>query len=139
MFQMREAMDRAFEDALRVRTGANGLTVWQLPIDAYATDEALVLEANLPGLNASDVEVLLEGDTLTIRGEFKPTNDDTKYLIRERATGKFERVLTINTPIDHAKVEANFENGVLTLTLPKAEAVKPRQIAIKPRPTQSAN
>jgi HSP20 family protein len=138
MLQMREAMDRAFEDVYRGRT-TNGVPVWQLPLDAYVTDDALVLQANIPGLSANDVEVLLEGDTLTIRGELKTAAEENKYLLHERATGKFERVLTINTPIDHPKVEADFDNGVLTLTLPKAEAVKPRQIAIKPRPVQSAN
>jgi HSP20 family protein len=136
MIQMREAMDRAFDDAWRTRGGA---TVWQLPIDAFVTNEALVLQMNIPGLNPGDVEVMLEGDTLTVRGEFKQTQEDGKYLLHERPTGKFERVLTVNTPIDHAKVEANFDNGVLTLTLPKAEAVKPRQIEIKPRSVQSAN
>ncbi len=136
MIQMREAMDQIFNDVYR---GRNGVTVWQLPLDAYATDDALVLQASIPGLNANDVEVMLEGDTLTVRGEFKATTEDTKYLLHERPVGKFERVLTINTPIDHTKVEANFENGVLTLTLPKAEAVKPRQITIKPVSVQSAN
>lgn len=140
MVQMREAvdrMDRMFEDAFRGRT--NTTQVWALPIDAYATDEALVLKANIPGLKPEDVEVMLEGDTLTIRGEFNAEQEDKKYLLRERTWGRFERTMTINTPIDHSKVNAEFENGVLTLTLPKAEAVKPRQIAINAKTAASAN
>lgn len=132
MIQMRDVMDRldrAFDDTFRGRL--NGVTAWALPMDVYTTDDALVLEANIPGLKPDEVEVMLEGDTLTIRGEMKAHVEDTKYLLHERPVGKFERTLTINTPIDHTKVVAEFVNGVLTLTMPKAEAVKPRQIAIK--------
>ncbi len=131
MLTLRETMDRMFDEAYRTR-GAN-TTTWSLPIDAYVTNDAIVLEVTVPGVKPEAVEVMLEGDTLTIRGEFKPAVEEAKYLLRERAAGRFERTLTINTPIDHEKVAANFENGVLTLTLPKAEAVKPRQIQIQPK------
>jgi HSP20 family protein len=132
MIQMRDVMDRmdrAFDETFRSR--ATGVTSWALPMDVYVTDDALILEANIPGLKPDEVEVMLEGDTLTIRGEMKQKVEDAKYLLHERVFGKFERTLTINTPIDHSKVNAEFANGVLTLTMPKAEAVKPRQIAIK--------
>lgn len=130
MIVMRDAMDRLMEENLRSRNGGQSTGVWALPIDAFATEDAIVLQADVPGLKPEELQVTLEGDTLTIRGELKGT-EDRKYLLRERPTGNFERTLTINTPIDHAKVDASFENGVLTLTLPKAEAVKPRQISIK--------
>ncbi|MBX3086556.1 MAG: Hsp20/alpha crystallin family protein [Anaerolineae bacterium] len=128
MIQMREAMDRAFSDS---QYGREFRSTWNLPIDAYATSDAIVLKADIPGLKPEDIQITLEGDTLTIRGEFKNDAEEKNHLIRERVTGKFERTLTVSTPIDPAKVEATFENGVLTLTLPKAEAVKPRQITIK--------
>ncbi|MBX3065543.1 MAG: Hsp20/alpha crystallin family protein [Anaerolineae bacterium] len=132
MIQMREAMDRAFGENY---FGRESRTNFSLPIDAYATEEALVLKADVPGLKPEDIQVTLEGDTLTIRGEYQTNKEQSgngkNFLMRERIYGKFERTLTINTPIDPAKVEATFENGVLTLTLPKTEAVKPRQISVK--------
>jgi HSP20 family protein len=132
MITLREAMDQLFNDAyLRGRDYRQQAPGWQLPVDAYATEDAIVLTADVPGLKPEQLEVTLEGDTLTIRGELKNRPEDRNYLLRERATGHFERVLTINTPIDNSKVEATFEDGVLTLTLPKAEAVKPKQITVK--------
>jgi HSP20 family protein len=132
MISLREAMDQLFSDAyLRSRDYRTQPAAWQLPVDAYANEDAIVLTADVPGLKPEELEVTLEGDTLTIRGELKSRPEDRNYLLRERATGHFERVLTINTPIDSGKVEATFEDGVLTLTLPKAEAVKPKQIAVK--------
>jgi HSP20 family protein len=89
-----------------------------------------VIVADVPGLNPEDVEVTLEGDTLTIRGELKNRAGEHNYLLRERTSGAFERVLTINSAIDANKVEAQFDAGILTLTLPKAEAVKPKQIKV---------
>ncbi len=132
MITLREAMDQIFNDAyLRGRDYRQQAPAWQLPVDAYATEDAIVLTADVPGLKPEQLEVTLEGDTLTIRGELMNRPEDRNYLLRERATGRFERVLTINTPLDNGKVEATFEDGVLTLTLPKAEAVKPKQITIK--------
>lgn len=128
MIQLREAMDRMFDDTLYRREYREKVA---LPIDAYVTADDIVLVADVPGLKPEDISITLEKDTLTIKGEFKPA-DVNNYLVRERVTGKFERVLTINTPVDFDKVEANFENGVLTLRLPKSEAAKPRQITVKP-------
>ena len=108
----------------------NGGAAWQLPLDAYANEDAIVLTADVPGLKPEELEVTLEGDTLTIRGELKNRDEQHNYVLRERPTGRFERTLTINTPIDASKVEATFADGVLTLTLPKAEAVKPKQIKV---------
>jgi HSP20 family protein len=133
MITMREAMDRVMDDALRTRQGQTAAqTAWLLPVDAFVTDDAIVLQSDVPELKPEELSVTLEADTLTIRGELKATGNEHKYLLRERPTGRFERTLTINTPIDQNKVEAQFADGVLTLTLPKAEAVKPRQITIKP-------
>lgn len=129
MITLRDAMDRLMTDnAYRGREYRT--QAWQLPVDAYTNDDAIVIVADVPGLNPEDVEVTLEGDTLTIRGELKNRTGEHNYLLRERASGAFERVLTINTAIDASKVEAQFDAGVLTLTLPKAEAVKPKQIKV---------
>ncbi len=129
LISLREAMDRFVNDGLS--RAQDYRQVWQLPIDAYATEDAIILTADVPGLTPDALEVTLEGDTLTIRGEFKNREENRNYLLKERLAGHFERTLTINTPIDSAKIEATFVNGVLTLKLPKAEAVKPKQIKIK--------
>jgi HSP20 family protein len=128
MIEMQRAVDRAFNENFFNK--ADFREAWSLPVDAYATEDAIVLVANVPGIKPDDLNITLEGDTLTIRGEIKAENDK-RFLLRERVAGKFERVLTISTPVEANKVEATFENGVLTLTLPKAEAVKPRTIQIK--------
>ncbi len=131
MITLREAMDQVFNDNY-FRNRESRQQVWQLPIDAHATEDAIVIQADVPGLKPEELEVTLEGDTLTIRGELKARAEDRNYLLRERPTGRFERVLTINTPIDANKVKAEFADGVLTLTLPKSEAVKPKQIKVTP-------
>jgi HSP20 family protein len=77
------------------------------------------------------VEITLEGDTLTIKGEIKPPLENVDYIFQERAYGPFSRTLTLNVPVDAEKAEATFENGILTLTIPKAESVKPKTIKVK--------
>jgi HSP20 family protein len=130
MITLREAMDQLFNESYLRNRHQNGGAAWQLPLDAYANEDAIVLTADVPGLKPEELEVTLEGDTLTIRGELKNRDEQRNYVLRERPTGRFERTLTINTPIDASKVEATFTDGVLTLTLPKAEAVKPKQIKV---------
>lgn len=132
MISMRETMNRILDESFARGSQTRGTGAWLLPMDAYITDEAIIIRADVPGISADELDITLEGDTLTIRGEIKRDEaKDRKYVLLERPTGRFERTLTINTPIDHEKVEANFKDGVLTLTLPKAEAVRPRQIAVK--------
>ena len=133
---LRQAMDRLFEDSFVRRPegwGEGAERRYQLPVDVYTTEEAIVVLASLPGLTADDVEIGLEGDTLTIRGEIKPPSEDHDYVIKERGYGVVARTLTLNVPVSPEKAEATFENGVLTLTLPKAEAIKPKKIEVKGR------
>ena len=82
----------------------------------------------MPGVKPEKVEITLEGDTLTIKGERPAPMENVDYVLQERAFGKFQRTLNINIPVDANKAEAKFENGLLTLTVPKAEAVKPKTI-----------
>lgn len=135
MMTLREAMDRVFEDSL-VRPWAG----WRrgtpeeplrLPVDVYTTPEEIVVVASLPGILPEEVDITLEGDTLTIRGELRQPLDNVDYLFQERPYGSFSRSLMLNVPVDAERVEAVFENGVLTLTLPKADAVKPKSIKVK--------
>lgn len=134
MISLREAMDRLFEESFlrpRVEWETSGTRRYTLPVDVYTTDNEIVVQASLPGLKPDEVEINLEGDTLTIRGEVKPPLANVNYVFQERPYGVFSRTFTLNVPVDASKAEAVFENGVLTLTLPKADEVKPKTIKVK--------
>jgi len=129
---LREAMDRLFEDSYvpARRQAEQREQVWRLPLDAYITAEEIVIVANMPGVKPEKVEITIEGDTLTIRGERPAPLENVDYVLQERSYGKFQRTLNINIPVDANKAEAKFEDGLLTLVVPKAEAVKPKTIQV---------
>ena len=102
-----------------------------LPIDVWATPEAFQVNTYLPGINPEDVEITFEGDELTIRGKLPAVPEGADFIKRELYHGGFARRLSFNVPVDADRIEANFHNGLLTLTIPKAEAVKPKQIKIQ--------
>ena len=132
---MQQAMDRLFDEAWEGRgTGwRRGARVATLPVDVYATADDLVILASVPGLNPEDVEITIEGDTLTIKGETKPPLENVDYHIQERRYGPFGRTLTLSMPVQADQAEAVFEKGVLTLTIPKAEELKPKVIKVQSR------
>ena len=129
---LREAMDRMMDDQTNTRRQASDgqRGRFRLPIDAYVTAEEIVVLANMPGVKPEDVEILLEGDTLTIRGERPAPLENVNYVIQERNYGPFQRTLNINVPVDANRAEAKFDNGLLVLSIPKAEAAKPKQIQV---------
>jgi len=131
MVRLSDAMDRMFEDTWTRPMSARAEREVRLPLDVYATPDEIVLTANVPGLKPDEVEVTLEGDTLSIRGEFKAPMENVDYIFQERTYGKFSRTLTINVPVDMNKAEATFGDGVLTITLPKAEAARPKTIKVE--------
>jgi HSP20 family protein len=102
-----------------------------LPLDVWATPEAFHVSAYLPGINPEDVEITFEGDLLSIQGKLPAAPEGAEFIKRELYHGTFVRKLTINVPVDAERIEAHFHNGLLTLTIPKAEAVKPKQIKIQ--------
>jgi HSP20 family protein len=131
---LREAMDQLLEDSFvrPVRRGEGTQErPFRLPLDAYSTPEEIMIVASLPGLTADEVDISVEGDNLTIRGELRSPLENVEYLFHERPYGVFSRTLTLNVPVDAGKAEAVFENGVLTLTLPKAEETKPKVIKVQ--------
>jgi HSP20 family protein len=133
---LREATDRLLEDSfVRPRRQWGEGTQerpFNLPLDVYTTADEIVITASLPGLTPDEVDISIDGDVLTIRGEMRGPLENVDYLFQERAcTGTFARKLTLNVPVQADKAEAVFEHGVLTLTLPKAEEVKPRAIKVK--------
>ncbi len=130
---LREVMDRLFEDSFipARRRGAEGRDRgFALPLDAYVTPNEIVIMANMPGIKPESVEITIEGDALTIKGERPAPLENVNYVLQERAFGKFQRTLNINVPVNADKAEAKFENGLLTLTIPKAEAIKPKTISV---------
>lgn len=137
---LREAMDRLFEDSFtpaRRRTQAPE-QIWRLPLDAYVTGEEIIVLANMPGVKPEDVEITIEGDTLTIRGERPAPIENVNYVMQERTFGKFQRTLNINIPVDANRAEARYDNGLLTLIIPKTEAAKPKviQVGMKQTPQE---
>ena len=107
---------------------------WRPNIDVVETPETVVVKAELPGIEAKDIEISVVGDTLTIRGEkkFEREEKGKTWFRKEIAEGKFTRSLTLPTPIDAQSVDAVDRNGVLTITLPKKAEAKAHKIAIKP-------
>ena len=106
---------------------------WLPPVDVRETDEALTFTAEVPGLGKDDVSVTLENNVLTISGERRFEKDAEKegYHRIERAYGTFSRSFTLPANVESDKAKATFENGVLSIALPKTEEAKPRKIAIK--------
>jgi HSP20 family protein len=133
MMTLREAMDRLFDDAftrpINLRDGG-----WTSPaVDMYQTDDEVVVRAALPGFKADEVQINVTGDVLTLRGETKHEEEkkERAWHIREHRWGSFERSIALPTEVTADKAVADFENGILTITLPKAEEVKPKTITVK--------
>jgi HSP20 family protein len=135
MVSLRDAMDRLFEESVvRPRAGwLAPLAAESLAVDMYETDEEVVVKTATPGVKPEDIDVSITGDVLTIRGETKAEEkvEKANYIRQERRYGAFSRSLTLLSTVVADKATAEFEGGVLTLTLPKAEEVKPKTIKIK--------
>ncbi len=101
---------------------------YSLAVNIQGSDDEFVLSALVPGLKAEDLNIQILEDVVTIDGEYK--QDDSEFLMRELPHGSFRRSLRLPSPVDAKKAEARIEEGVLTLTLPKAESAKPRTIKI---------
>lgn len=132
MVTLREAMDRLFDDAFTRPFGME--TGLRVPaVDLYQTDDEIVVHASLPGMKADDVQISITGELLTLKGEFKEKEEkkEKAYHLREQRFGSFERTVSLPTAVMADKAKAEFEDGVLTITLPKAEEVKPRTITVK--------
>jgi HSP20 family protein len=106
-----------------------GAAPFTLPLDVTEAQDDFVIKASLPGIRPEDVQTTILGDTLTIRGESQAEEEDGHdWLLRERRSGSFQRSVRLGTPIDADRASARFEDGVLTLTLPKSEQARPKQI-----------
>jgi len=135
LISLREAMDRLFEDSFVRPTGGQMVPAGTgtLAVDMYETDEAIVVKSAIPGVDPENLDITVTNDMLTIKGETRTEAEvkEENYIRRERRYGSFCRSLAIPLSVVADKAEAEFENGVLTLTLPKAEEVKPKAIKVK--------
>ena len=125
---------RSFEDAVNQLLNAPAAArPWTPAVDIRETEHALIVKADLPEVNESDIDIRIENGTLALKGERKFEKDETGkggYHRIERSYGAFARYFTLPDTVDAEKVAADFKNGVLTVTLPKKEAAKPRSIKV---------
>ncbi len=131
---LRQAMDRLFEDSFVRPSGLFPALRAETPaVDMYQTEKEVVVKASLPGMKGEDVDISVTGDMLTIKGEHKEEQEikEEDYFRKEMRYGSFVRSLQIPVPVKVDKAEAVFEEGVLTLTMPKTEAVQPKAIKVK--------
>ena len=135
LISLRQAMDKLFEDSfVRPSRALAALGEVTAPaLDVYQTPTEVVVKATLPGLKPEDVSIDITGETLTIKGETKAEEEIKKedYLYQERRYGAFSRSVVLSSGLKPDKAEATMEDGVLTLTIPKAEEVKPKAIKVK--------
>ena len=135
MVTLRDAMDRLFDDAFTRPLGAadGGRFSMAPSVDLFETENDVVIKAALPGIKPDEVDINVTGEMITIKGETKDQSDeqDKAYHIREQRWGRFERGVSLPTSIVADKAKAEFENGILSITLPKADEVKPRTITVK--------
>ena len=126
--------DRLFREAFSNQHADTELSTrsWAPPVDIYETEEAIVLKAELPGVESKDVEVRVEDNTLYLKGErkFEKEVKEQNYHRVERSYGSFARSFSLPNSISTDKVKAEFKDGLLTLTMPKREEAKPKTIKI---------
>jgi len=135
LVSLRDAMDQLFQESVIRPNGWSGLPAGQIstPVDLWETKDAYHLRADLPGMTPEDITINVTGDTVTLSGETKSMTDvaNEGWLRQERRAGKFQRGFTLPVQIDANAVTATFSNGILDLTLPKSEAVKPKTVKIQ--------
>jgi len=136
LLDIQREMNRLFNTTLTGRTEEGiGLRegIWSPALDVYETENDIVVKAELPGMKPEDVDISVVGDTLTIKGEKKQEEEIKKenYYRLERSYGSFQRSLRLPVDVKPDKIKATYKDGVLKVTLPKSEEVKPKKIEIK--------
>ena len=133
---LRSTMDRLFDEGFsrpwRFLATPNGEYESAFPVEVSETDEALDVKASLPGVKPEEVDITVANDVLTIKAEHKETEEDNKreFYRREIRYGTYHRSMSLPVSVDADKAEARFDNGELTLHLPKAESIRPKQIKV---------
>ena len=140
---LRDRMNRLFEDVVTSRGEEKDLVAssWAPSVDIFETENEVVLTAEVPGIDEKDIEIKVEDNSLTIRGErkFEKETKEENYHRIERAYGSFFRSFTLPAFVDQDRIEAEHENGVLKIRMPKRAELKPRKVKIlKPVNTEKA-
>lgn len=127
---LRDEMNRLFSRT--VGDGVSSGSAWTPAVDIFDTEDAIVLKAELPGLATGDIDIEIDDNVLTLKGErrFQETVDEGRFYRLERAYGHFQRSVTLPQGVKADEISADFDNGVLTVRVPKADEVKPRKISI---------
>jgi HSP20 family protein len=127
-----DQVNRVFESAFHGRAEGSALTAWAPAVDIYETENELVLKADLPDVNEKDLDVRVENNMLTVRGErkFEQKVKEENYLRIERTYGSFSRSFSLPNTINTESIKAEYKNGVLTVEMPKKAETKPKQVKI---------
>jgi HSP20 family protein len=129
---LQDQINRLFTGTLERAGEESSLTAWAPAVDIYETEHELVVKADLPDVNPKDLDIRVENNVLTIRGErkFEKEVNEENYLRVERAYGAFARSFTLANTVNSDAIKADYQNGVLTLSIPKREEAKPKQIKV---------
>jgi HSP20 family protein len=129
---LQDQFNRLFNESFRNHPEESALTTWAPSVDIYETPNELVVKADLPAVNEQDIDVRVENNLLTIRGErkFEKSVSEENYLRVERTYGSFSRSFSLPNTVNPEAIGAEYKNGVLTVTLPKREESKPRQVKV---------
>ena len=129
---LQEQVNRLFGNVLEHSSEESNLTSWAPAVDIYETEHELVVKADLPEVDPKELDIRVENNLLTIRGErkFEKKVNEENYLRVERAYGSFSRSFSLANTVNSEAIKAEYQNGVLTLTIPKREEAKPKQIKV---------
>ena len=129
---LQEQVNRLFGNVLDRSAEESNLTTWAPAVDIYETEHELVVKADLPEVDARELDIRVENNLLTIRGErkFEKKVNEDNYLRVERVYGSFSRSFSLANTVNSEAIKADYLNGVLTLTIPKREEAKPKQIRV---------
>ena len=129
---LQEQVNRLFDGAFPRRSENSAITTWAPAVDIYETENELVVKADLPDVSEKDLDVRVENNTLTVRGErkFEKKVEEENYLRVERTYGAFSRSFSLPNTINSEAIKAEYKNGVLTVTLPKRAESKPKQVKV---------
>lgn len=133
MMSMQRAFDRMYEEARNESSERSGSFWWELPVDVSESDEGYTVKASLPGVKPEDINITFNNGALTIQAETHAEEEKTSehFLLRERRYGSYARSISLPGLVDSSKIDASFDNGILSLRLPKAEEVKPKRIQVQ--------
>ncbi len=138
---LQDQFNRLFSESFRNHSEESALATWAPAVDIYETPNELVVKADLPDVNEKDIDVRVENNLLTIRGErkFEKSVSEENFLRVERTYGSFSRSFSLPNTLNAEAIGAEYKNGVLTVTLPKREETKPRQVKVNVATASNGN